>query len=153
MVFWLGIDHGTKRIGVAGGNTESGIASPIKVIPAEPIVSAIARIVELAHRYRAEGIVVGLPLNMDGSVGPQAALARQMAESLAKASQLDVRLFDERLSSFEADKVLAGGIPKRGIPRSGSPKLTRKRKKARQDAVAAATMLADFFAVRLRSLP
>jgi putative Holliday junction resolvase len=133
MSSWLGIDHGTKRIGVAVGNTESRIATPLEVIPATPLEQAIQRIGELARQYAVEGIVVGLPINMDGSVGPQAALAREMADRLAQALALPVRLFDERFSSFAADQALAG-------------QLTRKKKKARQDALAAATMLTDFLA-------
>ena len=106
---------------------------PWRSFPPAPQDQAIERIGELARQYRAEGIVVGLPLNMDGSEGPQAAAARQMAEQIAAALHLPVRLFDERLSSFAADQALAG-------------KLTRAKKKARQDAVAAATMLGDFLA-------
>jgi putative Holliday junction resolvase len=133
MSSWIAIDHGTVRIGIAAGNTDSGIASPLEVIPAKPLDAAIARIHELARQYRAVGIVVGLPLNMDGTEGTQAAIAREMAARLAAAGGLDVRLFDERLSSFAADQVLAG-------------MLTRKKKKARQDAVAAAAILQDFLA-------
>jgi putative Holliday junction resolvase len=130
---WLGIDHGSKRIGVAVGDTASGIATPLEVIPAAPVPAVLERIAELARQYRAEGIVVGLPLNMDGSEGPQAAAARQMADQIAQALHLPVRMFDERLSSFQADQHLAG-------------KATRGKKKARQDALAAATMLTDFLA-------
>jgi putative Holliday junction resolvase len=131
MSSWLGIDHGTKRIGVAVGDTATRIATPLEVIAAIPAERAIQRIGELARQYRVEGIVVGLPLNMDGSVGPQAAAAQRMAEQIGRAISLPVKLFDERLSSFEADQALAG-------------KLTRGKKKARQDALAAATMLGDF---------
>jgi putative Holliday junction resolvase len=131
MSSWLGIDHGTKRIGVAVGDTVSGIATPLEVIPAQPLDQAIRRIGELARQYAVEGIVVGLPMNMDGSEGSQAALAREIAEQLTEGIGLPVRLFDERLSSFAADQALAG-------------LLTRKGKKARQDALAAATMLQDF---------
>ena len=131
MARWLGIDHGTKRIGIAAGNSADCIATPLSVVPAEPLDAAIRQILRLADEYGTEGMVVGLPLNMDGSEGPQAACARDMAGQLARATKLDVRLWDERLSSFEADKALAG-------------KLTRKKRKARQDAVAAAAMLHDF---------
>ena len=96
----------------------------------EPVAG---RIGQLALEYDVVGIVVGFPLNMDDSEGPQAKLARQMAAELAEATGLDVRLWDERLSSFAADQLLAG-------------KYTRKQKKARQDAVAAASMLTDFLA-------
>ncbi|MCJ7543784.1 MAG: Holliday junction resolvase RuvX [Phycisphaerae bacterium] len=135
MSSWLGIDHGAKRIGVAVGDTASKIATPLEVIPAAPQEQALRRIGELARQYRGEGIVVGLPVNMDGSEGPQAAAARQMAEQVAAALHLPVRLFDERLSSFAADQALAGH-------------LTRGKKKARQDALAAATMLGDFLAAQ-----
>ncbi len=128
---WLGIDHGAKRIGVAAGGTSDAIASPLAVIPAEPLAEAIRKILDLAWQYQVEGIVVGLPLNMDGTEGPQALKAREMAKALAGACKLDVRLWDERLSSFSADKALAG-------------QYTRAKRKARQDAVAAAAFLADF---------
>lgn len=128
---WLGIDHGTKRIGVAVGSTAGGIATPVTVIPAAPFSDALARIAELAAEYEAEGIVVGLPLNMDDTEGPQARLARDAARSIAEATGRDVRMWDERLSSFEADQALAGSM-------------TRGKRKARQDAVAAAAMLHDF---------
>jgi len=128
---WLGIDHGTKRIGIAAGSTQDAIASPIAVIDAEPLGDALEGIIQLAGEYRVEGIVVGWPLNMDDSEGPQGKLARDMAATLAEQSRLDVRLWDERLSSFVADQALAG-------------KLTRKKKKARQDAIAAAVILQDF---------
>ena len=130
---WLGIDHGTKRVGVAAGSTADGIASPLKVLPAEPPDEMLKAIDRLADEYDAVGIVVGWPLNMDDSEGPQGRLVRAMAGDLARATGRDVRLWDERLSSFEADQRLAG-------------LWTRKKKKARQDAVAAAGILQDFLA-------
>ena len=128
---WVGIDHGTKRIGVAVASTSNDIASPVATIPAKPIDSAIAQIEKIVEQYQAEGIVVGWPLNMDGSEGDQAKLARKMASQLAEATALDVRVWDERLSSFEAKRSLAG-------------LLTRKKRRARRDSVAAATILRDF---------
>ena len=128
---WLGIDHGTKRIGVAVGNTTDGIALPVTVLTDQPFERAARRIADLADEYGAEGIVVGWPLNMDDTEGPQGRETRARAAQLAEISGLDVRLWDERLSSFAADKALAGTF-------------TRKQKKARQDAVAAAEILQDF---------
>jgi len=134
MMRWLGIDHGSRRIGLAVGDTAGGIATPLEVLPADPVEHVLRRIVELAGQYQAAGAVVGWPLNMDGTEGPQARLARDMALRLRQAAPtLDVRLWDERLSSFQADQDLAGH-------------LTRAQKKARQDAVAAAVMLQDFLA-------
>lgn len=128
---WMAIDYGTRRIGVAIGNTDDAIASPIEVIPAQPPHQALARIRELIAEYQVRGLVVGWPLNMDDSEGPQALASRAVARSLAEATGLDVRLWDERLSSFTADQQLAG-------------LLTRKKKKAIQDALAAAAVLHDF---------
>lgn len=128
----MSIDYGTVRIGVAIGNTTDGIASPIEVVAAQPVERAIARIKELISEYGVEGMVVGWPLNMDDSEGPQAQVSRAIALVLAETTGLDVRLWDERLSSFEADQKLAG-------------LMTRKKKKAHQDAVAAAAILNDFF--------
>ena len=128
---WLGIDHGTKRIGVAAGDTTDRIASPVEVIPASPQAGAIERIGQLAAEYQVDGIVVGWPLSMDDSEGRQGKLARTMASELARATGLDVRLWDERLSSFEADQALAG-------------LLTSKKRKAKRDAIAAAAVLREF---------
>ena len=133
MARWLGLDHGTKRIGLAVGETTTGIATPLEVISAKPFHEVIRRILDLAEQYGAGGIVVGWPLNMDDTEGDQARLARRIARDIAHGTHLAVRIWDERLSSFAADKALAGY-------------LTRKQKKARQDAVAAASMLADFLA-------
>ena len=128
---WLGIDHGARRIGVAAGSTEDGIAGPLEVISGVAPEQVVTRIRQLAADYRVDGVVVGWPLNMDDTEGPQARLARRMAGELAEATGLDVRLWDKRLTSFEADEALAGLF-------------TRKGRKARQDAVAAAAMLRHF---------
>lgn len=131
MARWLAIDHGSKRIGLAVGGTQDGIASPLAVIDAHPHETAVERIFATAAEYGAAGLVVGWPLNMDDTEGPQGRLARQLADELAATTELDVRLWDERLSSFAADEALAGHF-------------TRKKKRARQDAVAAAEILRDF---------
>lgn len=130
---WLGIDPGTVRVGIAAGNTRDGIASPLTTLPAEPHDELLREIARLADDYAAEGIVVGWPLNMDDSEGPQGLHARALAADIEAECNKDVRLWDERLSSFTADGQLAG-------------RLTRKKRKARQDALAAAVMLQDFFA-------
>ena len=86
---------------------------------------------QLARDYGVAGVVVGWPLNTDDTEGPQAKLVRREASALAEATGLDVRLWDERLTSFAADNALAGHY-------------TRKGRKARQDAIAAADMLRNF---------
>lgn len=133
MTSWLAIDYGSQRIGVAVGNMQTGIASPLEVIPAQPLRQALQKITTLASEYSVAGIVVGWPLNMDDTEGPQGKLVRQVARELSQVCRLDVRLWDERLSSFQADQELAGMF-------------TRKKKKQRQDAHAAAAILKDFIA-------
>jgi len=131
MTRWLAVDHGHKRIGLALGDTDQRMAGPLRAIPAGDAQDAIELIRQAADDHDAAGIVVGWPLNMDGSEGPQGAEARQFAQHLAEATGFDVRLWDERLSSFEADAALAG-------------QWTRKKRRQRQDAVAAAAFLQDF---------
>ena len=128
---WLGIDHGSKRVGVAVGDDSGSIAAPLTVLDGADFDRVAEKIVELAAEHDVLGAVVGWPLNMDDTEGPQGKIARQFAADLADSTKLDVRLWDERLSSFEADQALAGTF-------------TRKQKKNRQDAIAAAVILQDF---------
>jgi putative holliday junction resolvase len=133
---WLAIDHGLKRLGVAVGDDQVRIATPVGQLLADD-PDLISKIAEFVERYGAGGIVVGWPVNDDGSEGPQAKLARDFAARLAREvrpagpAALDVRLWDEHLSSFEADQRLAG-------------QHTRAGKKRRQDSVAAAAFLQEF---------
>ena len=130
-MIWLAVDPGTVRLGLAIGSRQTGIASPVRSVPAEPRPAALTAVKAAAAEYGAGGIVVGLPINMDGTEGPQAAHARELAAAIATATGLEVRLWDERLSSFSADRKLAG-------------RLTRGKRRARQDAIAAAEFLQDF---------
>jgi putative Holliday junction resolvase len=132
MACWLAVDHGHKRIGVAAGYTEDGIAMGVTVLSTGAEEELFARIGSLVAEYGAAGVVVGWPLNMDDTEGPQALAARGFAGRLAESAGLDVRLWDERLSSFQADQALAGH-------------LTRNKRRRRQDAIAAADFLQDFF--------
>ena len=82
---YLGVDPGTKRIGLALSEPEGGIVSPLKVIEARPGAAENARaILEVAEAYDVGGIVIGLPLNMNGTEGPQAKLSRSLAEAIRK---------------------------------------------------------------------
>lgn len=101
----IGIDHGTRRIGVALGDSETGMAFPRPAVRAGN--SAPDTIRALARDENAERVVVGLPLNMDGSEGRQAALARAFGARL-EALGLDVAFCDERLTSWEATDRLVG---------------------------------------------
>ena len=129
---WLGIDHGTRRIGIAVGDAVSKIASPLEP-PSTGHQEISDRVAALSKEYQARGVVVGWPINANGTEGRQGRLAREFAAALAERTGLDVRLWDERLSSFQADEHLKG-------------QFTRKKKRRRHDAVAAAAILADFLA-------
>jgi len=129
---YLGVDYGTKRIGLAISEP-GGIASALRILSASADLQRNAReILAVAEEYDAQAVVIGLPLNMDDTEGPQGQLVRAMASQLAQATPKPVLLWDERLSSFVADKALAGH-------------LTRMKRRSRQDAIAAAAILQDFF--------
>ena len=102
----IGLDHGTRRIGVAVGDTETGMAFPRQALGRRSLEADLERIGELVAGEEAELVVIGLPLNMDGSEGPQAAAARDFGERLA-AIGLQVAYVDERLTSWQAAEQLA----------------------------------------------
>lgn len=108
----LGIDYGLKRIGVAMADTESRIATPMTTLDGRNDVTRDARnVADLSPDEPVEAFVVGLPLNMDDSEGPQAALSRRFAAELERLSGRPVHLHDERLSSFAAEEALdAAGL-------------------------------------------
>lgn len=130
---YLGVDPGGKRIGLAISDPDSGVVSPLRILRAGPtLVDDAAGIIKVAEEFAAEAIVIGLALNMDYGVGPQAALAQKLAEAIQRQTPLPVHLHDERLTSHAADGLL--------IDRQ----LTRKQRKARHDGLAAAVMLESF---------
>ncbi|NBC10426.1 MAG: Holliday junction resolvase RuvX [Planctomycetes bacterium] len=133
---YLAIDLGGKRTGLAVGDDESGIVSPLTVVEAKRDALRIEAIVKQIAREGAEALVVGWPVNMDGRAGPAAKAAEAFADQLGRATNLPVHLHDERQSSAEADQQMA---------QSG---LTHGQKKARRDALAAATILRGFFESR-----
>ena len=104
----IALDHGAKRIGVAAGDTETGMAFARAAIKRRSLEHDLARVVELCTDEGAELVVVGLPLNLDGSEGPQAALVRAFGEALRGAG-LAILYEDERLTSWEAERQLASG--------------------------------------------
>ena len=130
---YLAIDLGLKRSGLAVGDDQSDIVSPLEVIAGADTLQRQRRIQQIIDEHDIGALVVGLPLNMDGSEGLPASKARQVARELGERCGLPVHLVDERLSSAQADTDMAG---------SG---LTHKQKKARQDALAAAAILRNFF--------
>ena len=131
----MAIDHGSRRIGLAIGDTATGIASPLKTIQAagNPRADAAAVLAQ-ALQFDVDAFVVGLPLNMDGTEGPQAKTTQVFGEALAEASGKPVHYWDERLSSFTAEELIQG------------EELTRKKKRSRVDRLAAQIILQEFLA-------
>ena len=132
---YLAIDLGGKRTGLAVGDDITGIVTPLEVVTAAKLEHRVQQIQRILDREGPDAIVVGLPLNMDGTEGPAAAAARSFGDTLRERTGIDVRFHDERLTSHAADEAMA---------RSG---LTHGGKKARRDAVAAAVILKDFLAM------
>lgn len=102
----MGLDLGTKTIGVAVSDALRMTASGLETIRRTKFVADSARLAEIARGRGVVGIVVGLPRNMDGSEGPRAQSARAFARNLAGALGLPVALWDERLSTVAAERML-----------------------------------------------
>jgi len=125
----LGVDPGSKRVGVAVSDPTATIAQALITIPAEPARTLATRLAQIARTHEAERIVVGLPRRLDGTRGPEAAAAEALASSIRKASGLPVELVDERLSTVAAERSLVEGG------------MRREKRRLTVDRVAAALML------------
>ena len=132
----LGLDFGERRIGVAASDALGITARPLSVIERESRREDIARIGELASRRKVKVIVVGLPLNMDGSAGPAARRARRFAAALRRELGLEVEEWDERLSTVEAERALVVSDERRA------------RRREVRDGVAAALILQSYLDAR-----
>ena len=143
---YLSIDLGDKRTGVALGDDETRIVAPLEVVEVPidrhaggALIGALSRIFDDQIGTDPGEIVLGLPLNMDGTEGPRAKASRAFGVRLEEAIGRRVHLHDERLTSAGADEHFAERA------RSGA-RLTNARKKARRDALAAALLLESFLA-------
>jgi putative Holliday junction resolvase len=129
---FLGVDVGGRRTGLAAGDTLMRMAMPVGVLHVPKGPALMDALVRAVHEHAPDAIVVGLPLNMDGTEGGSAKEARAFAGELQTRTGLTVHLQDERLTTFDADQRMA---------RSG---LTHGQKKELRDALAAAALLQDF---------
>lgn len=101
----IGIDPGSKTLGIAASDALRLIASPIEVITrGKKFAPALKRLTEIIEQRHAVGIVIGLPLNMDGSEGPRAQAARALANNILGAHDIPIAFFDERLSTAQAER-------------------------------------------------
>jgi putative holliday junction resolvase len=102
----IGLDLGSKTIGVAASDPDRRIAAPVETISRQRFNLDAQRILELAGERRAAGFVLGLPINMDGSEGPRAQATRAFARNLARVTELPIALWDERLSTAAVERAL-----------------------------------------------
>ena len=104
----LGLDYGSKRVGVAISDSSQVIASPYTVIEASRILVGLEEILEAEE---IEAIVVGLPISLSGEEGPSAAAARSLGRRVAEHTGLEVVYVDERFTTKVAeDTLIAGGV-------------------------------------------
>lgn len=102
----LALDVGDKRIGVAVSDATGMLVSPVETVHRKNSKLDVARICKLVEQSEAAAIVVGLPKNMDGTEGEQAAKVRSFAKKLMRETGLEVHFEDERLSSFTATEQI-----------------------------------------------
>ncbi|HEX4053878.1 MAG TPA: Holliday junction resolvase RuvX [Tepidisphaeraceae bacterium] len=140
----LAIDLGARRIGVALSDAGGKLATPYDVVQGPP-PRAIDGILKVIEAEEVQRIVVGLPLNMDGTRGPAANEAVEFGRHLSARSGTTVIFVDERLSTFQAEQDLS-------VRRRGGEKITRKSKKRRLDALAAAQFLQEFLDGKLEAI-
>jgi putative Holliday junction resolvase len=135
----LGVDPGTRRIGVAVSDAGGTIALPLEVVERKGNGAWLRRIAEVAAERGVVGVVVGLPVRMDGSEGPEAAEARRLARQLEQRLGVPAVLVDERFTSVAANRVMA------------SADVDSRRRRPLVDKVAAALLLQSHLdAVRSR---
>ena len=102
----IGLDLGSKTIGIAASDPDRRVAAPVETISRQRFSLDAQRILDLAAERRAAGLVLGLPINMDGSEGPRAQATRAFARNLARLTALPIALWDERLSTAAVERAL-----------------------------------------------
>ena len=102
----IGLDLGSKTIGVAASDPDRRLAMPVETIARKRFAQDAERLFALAAERRAVGFVLGLPVNMDGTEGPRAQATRAFARNLAKLTALPIALWDERLSTAAVERAL-----------------------------------------------
>jgi putative holliday junction resolvase len=128
----MALDVGGRRIGVAMSDPTRVLASPLTTLRAEPRPRVIGQIAELVVQHNVTEVVVGLPLTLSGEIGPQAKLVQAFVEELQAALAVPLHMFDERLTSVAADRLMQ----ELGIK--------PERRRERIDEVAASIILQDF---------
>lgn len=128
----LGLDPGTRTVGVASADALRMLSSPVETIPrGRRLAPVLDRLFDLYDARKAVGLVVGLPLNMDGTEGPRAQSVRAFAWHILQRRDVPILLQDERLSTVEAEHMMK------------EAEISRRHRSDRIDASAAAVILQD----------
>jgi putative Holliday junction resolvase len=128
----LALDHGTRRIGVAVSDETKTIAQPLEYIPAEPFAAFLDRLKAILVEKEVDCILLGMPRNMDGSYGPAAQKVEIFAAALKTAITVPIKLWDERLTTVMANRILVQG------------NVRRDKRKEKVDKMAAAILLQGY---------
>lgn len=128
---YLAIDLGEKRTGIAAGDDVTGVITPMQVVDVSPAL-LLDELSKVIASHKPDAIVLGVPLNMDGTDGAAAKKARAFGATLSQRATIPIHYQDERLTSYAADQAMS---------QSGR---THKRKKELRDALAAAEILRDY---------
>lgn len=137
----LGVDFGTRRVGLAVCDTGQAFASPLQLVQRQGDLAEVRQIRKLCEQYGVRGLVVGLPVHMSGDEGQKAREARAYGERLAAELSLPVTFWDERFTSQQAEAVLLNA------------ELSPRKRKQRIDMVAATLLLQSFLDAADRSAP
>jgi len=141
----LAIDLGSRRVGLALSDAGGKFATAYDVLEVSSPEDAMRQVIEVVAKEGVERLVVGIPLNMDGTIGAAARSAAEWARMLSTKAAKPLVLVDERLSSFDAEQQLINR-------KRGGEKITRAAKKQRLDALAAASFLQEYLDGKLPSL-
>ena len=134
----MGLDLGSKRIGLAVSDDQASIAFPAGILESRGRKKDLAALRAMIKENEIGRAVVGLPLHLDGRKGPEAEKAIRFAEDLSKLARIPVELLDERWTSMEAERLLAGG------PRQTKKKKDKRRVKGTVDEMAASIILKTY---------
>jgi putative holliday junction resolvase len=141
----LAVDFGSRRVGLAMSDEGGRFATPLDVLRITSPEQATDQIIILCKKEQVQRLLVGLPLNMDGTFGPAARDAIAWGRDLSDRAGIAVIFVDERLSSFEAEQKMVDR-------KRGGERITRKRRKSRLDAHAAAGFLQAFLDGKLQGI-
>ena len=128
----MALDPGEKRIGVAISDPLGITAQGLPTLPAQPQENFIASLQKLVNNYEVKKIVLGLPLNMDGSYGPKAQASILLQKILEQQLQIEVVLWDERLTTCQAERILL------------EADMSRKKRRKKIDQIAAVLILQSY---------